>query len=95
MAKRRKPDDERPRHAPVEPFDTLHKQNLEAGQIRPGEFPTERFVAFIDIIGFRDLIERMFSDEPTLFKTVLSSRKVAVLGWRASSQPFEPLRANC
>jgi len=54
-------------------FQRLNAMNIQAGQIKPGEFPTDRFVAFIDILGFRDLIGRMFSDEPSLFTTLLNA----------------------
>ena len=91
MPKRRKQDDERARRQPPDPFDRLHKENLEAGQIRPGEFPTERFVAFIDILGFRDLIGRMFSDEPALFKTVLDALEHSK--WMSEARDPENVRA--
>jgi len=60
-------------------FEQMHESNLEAGQIRPGQFPTDRFVAFIDIIGFRDFIERMFNDEPELFGILLDHFHVSCI----------------
>ena len=49
----------------------LAESDRELGQIRRGEFPDERFVAFIDILGFRDILDRMFTNERELFTTVL------------------------
>src|SRR6266852_1899277 len=91
MPKRRKQDDERARRQLPGPFDRLYKQNLEVGQIRVGEFPAERFVAFIDILGFRDLIGRMFGDEPALFKTVLDALEHSK--WMAEAPDPENVRA--
>lgn len=47
-----------------------HESNLRA-RIKRGQFPENRVVAFIDIIGFADLNERMFGAEPELFRTLL------------------------
>ena len=55
----------------------LHALDVRLGQIKRGEFPDERFVAFIDLLGFRDVLNRMFTNEPQLFKTVLQVLKLA------------------
>jgi hypothetical protein len=46
---------------------------IENGQIKPGQFPDERVVAFIDILGFKDLVDRMFGGEPELFRLLLEA----------------------
>ena len=77
MGKTKKRQKKQVRSAAPDPVNALHRMNIKAGQIRPGEFPTDRFVAFIDILGFRDLIGRMFSDEPSLFATLLTALQIA------------------
>jgi hypothetical protein len=78
MTKRKK----RIRKLPVSDFpayvNEMYKAHLNAAQIKPGEFPTDRFVAFVDIIAFRDIIERMFTSEPELFRTMLGALQIAM-----------------
>jgi hypothetical protein len=65
------------RETPRSDFDRLSKLDRELGQIKGGKFPDERFVAFIDILGFRDVLDRMFTNERQLFKTVLQGLELA------------------
>lgn len=65
------------RRVPLSDFQRLHTLDLRLGQIKRGEFPDERFVAFIDLLGFRDVVNRMFTNEPQLFKTVLQVLELA------------------
>jgi hypothetical protein len=86
MAKRRKHEETQPHSQLPRSFQALHEANLRAGQTIPGQFPTDRFVAFIDILGFRDLIDRMFRDEPELFRTLLEALETA----KAMSEGSDP-----
>lgn len=65
------------RGSPLSDIERLHALDLRLGQIKRGEFPDERFVAFIDLLGFRDVLNRMFTNEPQLFKTVLQVLELA------------------
>ena len=77
MARHQRRDKNRAIRKTHQRFEQMHEINLNAGQIKPGQFPTDRFVAFIDILGFRDFIERMFNDEPELFGTLLEALESA------------------
>lgn len=75
--KRRKDTRKEGKRSQPDFFQITHEKNLRSAQIRPGEFPTTRIVAFIDIIGFSDLIERMFGAEPELFRILLGALEIA------------------
>jgi len=42
--------------------------------------PTDRYVAFVDILGFRRVVERMFHGEPELYSTTLDCLKQLKVG---------------
>ena len=65
------------RKAPLSDFQRLSALDRRLGQIKRREFPDERFVAFIDLLGFRDVLHRMFTNEPELFKSVLEVLELA------------------
>jgi hypothetical protein len=65
------------KETPPTDFQRLHALDHKLGQIKRREFPDERFVAFIDLLGFRDVLNRMFTNEPQLFKTVLEVLELA------------------
>ena len=65
------------RKAPLSDSQRLRGLDRKLGQIKRRQFPDERFVAFIDLLGFRDVLNRMFTDEPELFKTVLEVLELA------------------
>src|SRR6266853_56916 len=71
MRKSRKKRSRRPKVRELSLLRSLAEADRELGEIRRREFPDERFVAFIDILGFRDILDRMFTNERELFPTVL------------------------